>query len=156
MRSRYGLASERIPPSASGRYNSEPKIDLQRAIDGWTGFYDFLWAADDKWCKCRLVLRQSVYQIGFAAQLAVLADRTEVRTLIDEENRSRGVHVPLPGIIEMPAVQFDPATNFSIWADLDVRFDIELEGDSFIGFSPEQNSAGSVLLNMPQWKPVAA
>jgi hypothetical protein len=36
--------------------------------------------------------------------------------------------------------------------DIDVRFDIQLEGSSFIGFSPEPNPMNSVVVRTPQWK----
>jgi hypothetical protein len=52
----------------------------------------------------------------------------------------------------MPAVDFGLADpNRSIWVQLEVRFDIQLEGDSWISFSPGPYPAGSVLLQTPQW-----
>ncbi|MBC8093859.1 MAG: hypothetical protein H7Y15_18365 [Pseudonocardia sp.] len=43
----------------------------------------------------------------------------------------------------------DPAAT--IWIQSEVRFDIQLEGSATIGFSPGATSAGSVLVNQPQW-----
>jgi hypothetical protein len=41
--------------------------------------------------------------------------------------------------------------NLPVLVDLEVRFDIQLEGDSFILFSPELNPMDSVLVITHQW-----
>ncbi|MGB7159380.1 MAG: hypothetical protein WBD40_15035, partial [Tepidisphaeraceae bacterium] len=149
----FELHAHRRP---SKRFNSEPKIELFGSIDGWTGFWHPWWAADDKWCKCRLTTRQTAFQVNFG-QFADVGERIEQRTFIDEENETRGVNVPMPGLMNMPAIQIGGAENLSVFVQLEVRFDIELEGDSYIGFSPKipvPNSAGSLLLRFHQWEPV--
>jgi hypothetical protein len=152
----FELQPNRRPASPSGRFNSEPTIDVFGTIDGWTGFYDWFWAADDKWCKCRLLLRQNAFQMSLG-QVGELGDRTEVHTFINEENETRGVHAALPGAIKFPALQIGGAPNLSVFVTLEARFVIELEGDSFIGFSPnipQPNSAGSVLMRFQQWEAI--
>ena len=48
----------------------------------------------------------------------------------------------------MPDIQFGLADhNLPVLVDLEVRFDIQLEGDSFIGFSPEQKSSKFSFIN---------
>lgn len=147
----FVLDPARRPASPSGRWRSQPWVELFGRIDGWTGVYHWLWAADDKWCKCKLFLRQTALQ--FVPDLVILATNTELRTLIDEENQGRNTHADLPGFLPMPIIEFGVADpNQSVIVDLEVRFDIELEGDSFIGFSPQPNPFQSVLLRHFQWK----
>lgn len=152
----FFLQPERRPPSPNNRFNSEPHIELFGNIQGSTGVYDWLLAADDKWCKCRLFLRQTAFQFSLG-QFRTLAEGTRIDVLIDEENRSRTVNHALPGFVPMPPIQIrDSAPNLDIIVDLEIHFDFELEGDSFIGISPQNNSAGSVLLRTFQWEPIPA
>jgi hypothetical protein len=159
----FELHANRRPHSNIGRWASLPAIDLFGRIEGMTGFYHWLYAADDKWAKCWLVLRQTAYQLvphdfgvpGMHAvpQAVVVAERVERRTLIDEENNGRFVDAFLSGFTPMPAVEFGLVNpNLSVWVDLEVRFDMQLEGWSQLAFSPEQNPMGSVVLRTPQWR----
>jgi hypothetical protein len=62
-------------------------------------------------------------------------------------------NAPLPGFISMPLIQFalaDP--NLPIWIELEVRFDMQLEGASGIAFSPGNDPSQSVVLKTFQWK----
>lgn len=149
----FELQPERRPHSPSGRWNSAPYVELFGNIVGWTNIYHWLWAADDKWCKCRLFLRQSAIQfVDDAGTWRLCGENTSLRTLIDEENNGRSVTAPLPGYLPMPFLQFGLLRpDRSVFIDLEVRFDIQLEGDSFIGFSPGQDPANSVLLRYFQW-----
>jgi hypothetical protein len=159
----FELQARRRPASASGRWASLPAIDLTGKIEGFTGYWHWLWAADDKWAKCWLHLRQTAYQLvphDFGAPGArnievpmVLAERVERRTLIDEENNGNFVNALLPGFTPMPAVEFGLVRpDLSVWVDLEVRFDMQLEGWSHLAFSPEPNPMGSVVLRHPQWR----
>jgi len=83
----------------------------------------------------------------------VLGERTEARTLIDEENNGEWKDAFLQGFTPMPPIEFGLADpSLSIWVQLEIRFDIQLEGWSSISFSPERNPMGSVLLRHPQWR----
>lgn len=159
----FELHANRRPPSASGRYASAPIVELFGKIEGFTGYWHWLWAADDKWSKCWLNLRQTALQLvphdfgvpGYRSVLqpVVLAERKEVRNLIDEENEGRFKDAFLQGFTPMPPIEFGLVNpNLSIWVQLEVRFDIQLEGWSHIKFSPEPNPMGSVLLRHFQWK----
>jgi hypothetical protein len=158
----FELHAARRPASSAGRWASLPAIDLAGRIEGFTGYWHWLLAADDKWAKCWLHLRQTAYQLvphdfGVPGLRSVevpvvLAERTERRTLIDEENNSRFVNAFMPGFTPMPAVEFGLVQqNLSVWVDLEVRFDMQLEGWSHLAFSPEPNPMGSVVLRHPQW-----
>jgi len=149
---RFELHANRRPPSASGRYASAPAIELFGKITGFTGLWHWLWAADDKWCKCWLNLRQTAYQLTPGTP-TVLASASNSISLFEEENNGRAVDAFLPGFRPMPPLQFGLADpGLSIWIDLEVRFDIQMEGWSCISFSPERNPMNSVLLRTFQWK----
>ncbi|MFE7580074.1 hypothetical protein ACFU5Y_00735 [Streptomyces gardneri] len=147
----FELHANRRPPSGNGRYTSAPSVNLWGTVRGYTGFYHWWLAADDKWAKCWLHLRQTAFQLTGSGPV-ILAERTEPRTLIHEENQSRIAHADLSGFTPMPSIEFalaDP--NASIWVHLDVRFHMQLEGTSWLSFSPAPNPMGSVLLQHPQW-----
>ena len=159
----FELHSRRRPPSSSGRYASAPIVELFGKVEGFTGYWHWLAAADDKWAKCWLHLRQTALQLvphdygapglHHVEQPVVIAERIERRTLIDEENNGSWVNSFLPGFLPMPPIEFglvDP--NLSIWVQLEIRFDMQLEGWSHLAFSPEPNPMGSVLLRHPQWQ----
>ncbi|MBI2486263.1 MAG: hypothetical protein HYW01_04750 [Deltaproteobacteria bacterium] len=159
----FELHANRRPPSSSGRFASSPIVELFGQITGFTGYWHWLWAADDKWCKCWLHLKQTALQLvphdfgvpglHSVETPVVLASREEVKTLIEEENESRFKDAFLQGFIPMPPIEFGLANpNLSIWVQLEIRFDIQLEGWSQIWFSPERNPMGSVLLRHPQWR----
>jgi hypothetical protein len=149
----FELQPERRPPSASGRYNSSPNVNLFGNLVGWTNLQNCPFACDDKWCKCWLFLRQTAIQfVDDIGTWRVCGENTSHQTLIDEEGNGRTVTVPLPGFLPMPFLQFGLLRpDRSVLVDLEVRFDVQLDGDSFIGFSPGDNPAGSVLLQYSQW-----
>ena len=151
----FALDHNRLEKSGTNRYNSEPIIDLRGDIKGWTDIQVFPVLMDDKWCKCKLHLKQTAYQLDFGGNRGVLAEISEVRNLIDEEGNGKVVTAVLLGNLKMPAVQIMPLPNLDIFVDLEIRFEIGLEGASFIAFSPAQNSAGSLRLQVPQWEPIA-
>ena len=119
----------------AGRFVSHPFVEVSGSIAGWVGVQHWLWAADDKWCKCSLVLMQSVFQPGFAGQPIELGAASEVRTLLNEENNAGGKLVHLPGQIRMPAVGFqiqNPALPVIFHLEMGIHF--QLEGDSGLWF----------------------
>ncbi|MDW8803741.1 hypothetical protein P1P68_02700 [Streptomyces scabiei] len=147
----FELHPHRRPASGNGRYTSSPSVNLWGTISGFTGIYHPIWAADDKWAKCWMHLRQTAFQFTGSGPV-ILGERREHRTLINEENNGRTVHAPLPGFQPMPSVEFSLADpNASIWVHLEVRFDMQLEGWSCLSFSPQPNPMGSVLLQHSQW-----
>jgi hypothetical protein len=123
----FVLDPSRRPHAPNGRFASFPFIDLFGTIGGWTGLHYWMWAADDKWCKCFLHLRQTAFQL-IPGAVIVLAEKNDHKTLIDEENNARSVNHGLPGFQPMPDIQFslsDP--NLPVLVDLKIRFDIQLE-----------------------------
>jgi hypothetical protein len=124
----------------SGRFISHPLVEVSGSIVGWTGIYNVFLAADDKWCKCRLHLRQTVVQPAFGG-LIQLGEATDMRVLLDEENNGGAATAHLPGLIRMPAVSFEPVNSaLSVLYIQEVRFEVELEGDSGLWFGPSATS----------------
>jgi hypothetical protein len=150
---RFALQPERREPSPSLRYDSEPQIELFGTIHGFTGYWHPFLAADDKWCKCRLFLRQTAYLHAPGGQWLV-EGLEGPRIILDEENRDQAASSELPGLTKMPPIRFevtDPAAT--VWIELEARFEFQLEGVSFLSFSPEDDWNGSVILRTPQWAP---
>jgi hypothetical protein len=133
----FELQPNRRPPSPSGRYNSAPHVELFGDVSGWTNSKICPLACDDKWCKCFLFLRQTAFQI-INGQGRVCGENMSHRTLINEEGQGRDVSTRLPGFLQMPFLQFGLLrADLSVFIDLEVRFDVQLEGDSNIWFSPK-------------------
>jgi hypothetical protein len=146
----YALNADRRPPAS--RYASTPNVELYGTVTGYT-FGRLAWEFDDRWCKCWLHLVQTAWQPTPGQPTVLASSHPPPWTVIFQENDGRWDQVPMPGFQPMPAIQFglvDP--NLPIWVDLEVHFDIQLEGKSGIHFSPEPNPFNSVLLRMPQWK----
>jgi hypothetical protein len=139
----------------SGSFFTNPLVEVSGAITGWTGVYSFPFAADDKWCKCRLHLRQTVYQPAFGG-LLMLGEAATTTDVINEENTGGAVVANLPGFIRMPQVQFDiENSTLPVNFELEVRFEVELEGDSGLWFSSDPNSAvGSVFVRPVSVEPI--
>lgn len=127
---RYGLSAERIPFSASGRWQSSAPIELFGGVRGYTGNSDF--TTGDLWAKCWLHQRHTIFQFGFGPTGPVPLIRGNGEShevLIFEENMDRPVWVPMPGFRLMPtALVTGVNTADTLWADVDLRFDVQLEG----------------------------
>jgi len=148
----FELQPERIPHSPSGRRVSAPHVELFGGLLGYTGDDDI--TTGDLWAKCWMHRRQTLLQFHFGPTgpvPVVVGEAREHQSLIFEENRDRAVHVDLPGFQWMPPVTFGNVhTGLSLWAHLEVRFDIQLEGaGTLLWADPE------VLLRGFQW-PLAA
>jgi hypothetical protein len=126
----YGIDWGRLPVSPTGRFNSVPHCELLGGFTGYTSTGDIF--EGDCWCKVWLILNQRVVQFS-GGQVIVLAENTFVTNLLDEENEHRDRIVELPGAQSMPPVfNFAPAISDTIWSHLHVRFDVQLEGNSFL------------------------
>ncbi|MGC1853331.1 MAG: hypothetical protein WA687_12915 [Solirubrobacterales bacterium] len=147
----FGIDFERLPPSPAGRWRSSPHVELFGGLRGWTGPYDLF--DGDSWCKVWMVLRQTVFQWAFGPTGPVLVKRGEAfksKQLINEENGHHDVFIPLTGFEWMPWVWFGDIFPQTVWSHLEVRFDVQLEGNSFLWLDP------NVLLRHSQWPVFAA
>ena len=126
----FGLAKERIPPSSSGRWISTPHVELFGGLLGYTGDDDIF--TGDLWSKCWMHRRQTIlqFQFGMGGSVPVIVGNAEEhQVLIFEENAERSIHVNLPGFQLMPAVVIGGFNSaYDLWAQVEVRFDIQLEG----------------------------
>jgi hypothetical protein len=145
----FELQAERIPLSLSRRWLSTPHVELFGELIGNTGDSDIF--TGDIWSKCWMHRDQQLFQMGFGAGGPVpiiLGQAHESEILIFEENRGRSEHVGLRGFQWMPPVTFgniNPA--HSLWARVEVRFDIQTEGEGAL-FAPYPE----VLLRTFQWQ----
>jgi hypothetical protein len=133
----YVLSPDRFPSTTSTKFDIAVELRVIGILSGFTGLYHWLWAADDKWCKCWQIMRRT----AFLSTGPVLDNRSVVMQMIDLAN----VH---------PVGQFNPQLNFrsadllrfdaglhalaasgtSILVQIETRFDIQLEGDADIWF----------------------
>jgi hypothetical protein len=151
--SHFKLEAQDVPGSATGRWRSAPPADAHGTIFGLTGNYLPVLFADDKWCHCFRFLRHSLWQ-HVNNQWRSLGERKDVATLIHLENvvQVGEKTVELSGWMPSPVIEFGILDrNAPIWAQVEVRFDIDLEGDALIMFSPEHNPANSVVVRACGW-----
>jgi len=139
---RFGLAADRLPaPGPSGLWISTPRVELFGGVRGYTGS-----GVGDQWSKCWLHRRQTLFQFGLGG-VRQLGVANETETLIFEENTERSVRHNLPGFKLMPPVVISEInTAQTLWAELEVRFDIQLEGHGTLLWADPE-----VLLRTFQW-----
>lgn len=142
----FELPSDRIPMSLSRRWLSTPHIEVLGGFVAHTADYAFT----DAWSKCWMHRDQRLYQWGFGQDGPVelpLGQAHEVEQLVFEEDQDRTVNVGLRGFQWMPPVTFsniNPAS--SLWARVEVRFDVQTEGaGSILWIDPE------LILRTFQW-----
>jgi hypothetical protein len=140
----YILGSDRIPISNKTNFELRPVIRTVGNISGWTGLYHPLWHADDKWSKCWRLLRvtlslstgETLDEEIYPYPLFELANETPVG-----QGSSR-----LFGQWE-PILRFNLNTldlrlrGVSLILTAEVRFDVQLEGESDIWFRDHGGSA---------------
>ncbi|MFE5332443.1 hypothetical protein ACFRCG_39275 [Embleya sp. NPDC056575] len=133
----YELQADRIPPSASNRWRSDPHMEIFGNLSGDCGGPDLF--SGDRWSKCWMIRRQTLYQNVFGPpggdNRRILGERIESPNLFFLETSGLGgaksARFPLPGFQWMPSVTVSsPFPGLSIWAEIELRFDIQLEGKS--------------------------
>ncbi len=136
----FELHANRIPHSPTGRWRSSPMVEIFGALIG-SSQDSFGWG--DDWCKCHMVMRQTAFQFVFAPPGAsnrrVIADRTDVTRIFFSED------APFTGFRNFRGQQFFPSlvlthplTAQSIWVEVELRFDIQLEGSAQLWIDPQQ------------------
>lgn len=136
----FELQPNRIPQSASNQWRSAPHVELFGRIIGHAGSEDLI--SGDQWAKCWMHRDQQIFQWGFGPDgpvPVVLGQAHEVETLIDREDSDAVDEVILPGFKWMPPVTFRNINRASsLWARLEVRFDIQTEGaGAFVWIDPQ-------------------
>lgn len=136
----YVLDSDRIPDSPSGRYLSAPPGDAHGRIVGMHGTYSCPFHCDTKTASCRRFFRHSLHQFvnnqwHFLGERSLDAWPIRVRNVEGDSFREHN----LPGFMGAPELPFGLVDRGQpVWAQVELRFDIELEGPyAWIGFGPE-------------------
>lgn len=154
----YGLGPDRFPMLVATSLTPvtpdvmfEVRTDLRISgvLSGFTGFYHWLWGADDKWCKCRQVTRQRAF-LSTGEQLDV---RTLSLPMISLENShpvGQANPVLTGGFLERLFLPVNLGALFnvgtSILVQIETRYEIELEGDADIWF---RHIGGSAQQSVP-------
>lgn len=140
---RFAIGSDRLPPP--GWYRSWPPTSLWGEVWGFTGVSG-PFSFGDNWSKCWLHATQTVR----GPSGAVIASGHWWDTLLHfESDGSHGVR-GLPGSLMFPAVNFFVSAGVPLTVELELKFDIQLEGSSAFRFG---NYGGWVpsLFRTPQW-----
>jgi hypothetical protein len=128
VRARFELQPERIPASSSGRWRSDPFVELWGGMLGFTlngGVF-----SGDFWANCWMRRRQTLVH-SMSDGPRYLGEAVEVPQVIRIENHGTTRAFVAPGYQPMPPLVITGVTpGLSIWAELEVRFEIQLEGDS--------------------------
>lgn len=130
--SSFAISPDRLPASPSGRWRSAPHIEIFNQLIGSS--QDSFGFGDD-WCKCWMVRRQTAFQFVFAPPGAsnrhIIGERVDVQTIFFSEDAPFTQFWGGPGFQSMPElILTHPFSAQDIWVDLEVRFDIQLEGSS--------------------------
>jgi hypothetical protein len=139
----YGIGSDRLPPQ--GWYRSTPRVNLWGEVWGFTGVSG-PFSFGDNWSKCWLHANQKIRIEGGAT----IAEAHWFDTLLFfESDGSHGVR-GLPGTFNFPDVFVYVVPNRPLVVELELKFDIQLEGSSAFRFG---NYGGwtEALFQAPQW-----
>jgi hypothetical protein len=150
----FGLGPDRMPSGTN--FISNPFVNLVGAVDGSTlaSFFDF----GGQWSKCWLNTSQLVgvpAVIDGAPADLILGINTQSSPLIFIESIMDIEASIFPGFMGLPPVPFqltDNARNNGIEVDLQIDFDLQMEGDfSTLRFDNGSTLGGDALLQTFQW-----
>jgi len=138
VNARFALDANRVPRPERPPWRSAPHVELFGELVGWTGPGGIF--EGDRWCKCWMVRRQTLWQWQFGPSgpvQQIIGDGIHTQTIFDAENQGRHLVHRLPGFQPMPSLVLNGIyAGAPIWAELEVRFDIQLEGNSFLWIHP--------------------
>lgn len=151
---RFFLTADRVPPALLGTVLSAPQVNVFGELRGMT--LADLWDFGDQWCKCWLNLRQSVFMripgLSFVVFGEWIPFGTASRPITLMDIDGDGVQTNfLPGPIAMPALSFGLAAGWDVQIDLELWFDIQLEGDNTVLIFGFSELFESNLIQTPQW-----
>jgi hypothetical protein len=149
----FGIDYERLPHSASNRWRSAPWAEAFGLVEGWTNVPHF--PDGDFWSKTWMHRRQTLLQFGFGPTGSVpiiQGEGVDTTVLIDNGTTHHGYdYKELPGAMPMPRVSVGNLFPQTLWAQLEIRFDVQVEGDAGLWITPPND----VLLRIFQW-PIGA
>jgi hypothetical protein len=143
----FGIAFERVPETPLHKWTSSPFVEVFGRVDGWTNIPQLF--DGDFWSKCWMHRRQTLLQFGFGPTgpvPVVLAEATDSSVVIFNEGHGY-MTATLPGHQPMPGVTIQNIAPNTVWAHLEVRFDVQLEGDAGFWVTPP----GDIILRFFQW-----
>lgn len=151
--SRYVLDANRIPRPERGPWRSSPRFETSGRLVGSTTNESGNPFAGDQWSKCWMIKRQTLWQNVFgppgADNRRKIGENIQVEQLIFIEGTNKTAEKPLmTGWRSMPQVivgQIFPGVP--IVAELEVRFDIQLEGGSTMWIRDNDN----IVVRKDQW-----
>jgi hypothetical protein len=143
----YVLSPNRFPSTSKTQFVINTNLRTRGILSGSTGFYHWLWAADDKWCKCTQVTRWT----ALLSNGEVLSNRVTTIPLIDLVNVTpvgQGHQDLFRGFFEFLTFDRDLAAvaPMSILVQVEMRYDIALEGNADIWF---RNTGGTAQQSVP-------
>lgn len=129
----FFLTPDRLPIRSGKSFEIRPRAQIGGWASGWTGFYEFIWAEDDKWSKCWQNLRATAsLSSGEILDSQVL--NFNLFSLEDESPVGQANTSLFMGW--SPVLRFDAdlaalrARGVSIIFEMELRFDYQLEGES--------------------------
>jgi hypothetical protein len=136
----FGIGSDRLP--GPGWYRSVPNVNLWGQVWGCTGVSG---PFGDTWSKCRLHANQKISVAGGP----MINQAHWWDTLCFESAGSHGERA-LPGTFTLPEIFFEVVPGRPLVVELELRFDIQLEGASAFRFG---NHGGwtDTIFQSPQW-----
>ncbi len=152
---KFAISPDRFPVSPSGSFISLPFVELFGGIVAFAPDWDLLQGHGI--ASCELFLRQTLYQWAFGMEgpvAKVVGEAVSTGSwFIRLEDTGYSRTLALPGRQDIPSVSFNKsmlAPADTLWADIEVRFDIHLkQAGALVWCDPE------VLLRTFQW-PLAA
>lgn len=150
--SHYVLPPDRIPDSPSGRWVSAPPGEAHGRIVGMHGEYHPIWHADTKVCSCKRIFRHALWQL-VNNQWHMLGERflealvIRVRNVEGDSFREHNS----PGYLGTPDFAFGVVDRSQpVWAQVEIRFEVELEGPyAWISFGT--NPSNGVVVRTFGW-----
>jgi hypothetical protein len=145
----FGLGTDRMPPK--GRYISAPWGNVEGSVIGRTGKT----FSGDNWAKCWEHLDQTVRN----GSGEVLGNEHRVQRLIflEADGKEQIGEIPQKfGDFPFPPVSFDLDPKQPLTVTVEVRFDVQLEGESMFAFWPMNggflnSNAHMLVLGNYQW-----
>lgn len=145
----YALTPNRFPSTTKTSFVVHTEVRIGGILSGFTGFYHWLWAADDKWCKCRQIIQPTA---SLSTGLVLSSDPASAQW-VDLNNVSpvgqinSDITLGQGGVLHFDAdLEKLAKSKTSILVQILTRYEIQLEGDADIWF---RRFGGSAAQSVP-------
>jgi hypothetical protein len=129
----YVLSPDRFPRTTKTSFEIDTMTRIFGIVGGSTAAWHWFWAADDKWCKCWMIVRKiawlSTGEVLTTIENAFPTISLENASPFGQENTSRfeGHGGTLQFDADLSALA---KAGTSILVSIEVRFDVQMEGES--------------------------